>query len=202
MRYRSWRVSVFLAACAPIPVWLWQLWSDVLGADPGKTLVDRLGLAALCLLLVTLAMTPMRNVSSWSGWIAVRRQLGLWSFTYAFLHVAGYLVFLLGLDFTRLLTEIYKRPYILVGGVAFVGLLMLAVTSNRFSVRRLGRRWKQLHKAVYGVLLLVLLHMLWVVRADMAEWSAYAFIGLALLATRLWRPRNQQSSVRVTLKSD
>lgn len=184
MRYRLWRVGVFLAASAPPLYWLYQALFGLLGPDPGKTLVDNLGLGALILLLITLAMTPLQQLSRWGGWIAVRRQLGLWCFAYVTLHLSGYVLFIAGLRLDLVLRDLYERPYIIVGALAFLGLLALAVTSNRFGIRKLGRKWKALHRLVYGILLLALLHMLWVVRADLREWLAYALIGGALLAMR------------------
>ncbi|WP_375741465.1 protein-methionine-sulfoxide reductase heme-binding subunit MsrQ [Pseudomonas boanensis] len=184
MRFRPWRLFVFLLALVPVCLWLYQAWIFALGPDPGKVLVDRLGLAALWFLLITLAMTPLQKLTGWGGWIAVRRQLGLWCFTYVGLHISAYAVFLLGLDMQQLLVDLGKRPYIFVGALGFSGLLVLAVTSNRFSIRRLGKRWKQLHRLVYAVLIIALLHMLWVVRADMAEWSGYALTGAFLMLLR------------------
>ncbi len=185
MRYRLWRIAVFLVAPILPLYWLYQAWAFALGPDPGKVLVDRLGLAALALLLITLAMTPLQRLSGWGGWIAVRRQLGLWCFAYVVLHLSAYAVFVLGLDAGQLLIDLRKRPYIFVGALAFVGLLVLAVTSNRWSIRKLGRRWKTLHHLVYLVLALVLLHMLWVVRADIEEWLIYAAIGSFLMVLRI-----------------
>ena len=184
MRVTVWRAIVFLLSLIPLSLWVYQGASDQLGVDPGKKLVDLLGLTALWFLLLTLAMTPLQVLSGWSGWLGVRRQLGLWTFAYALLHVGGYLVFLLGLDLSRLLDDLGKRPYIVVGAAAFVGLLALALTSNRRSVRWLGRRWKTLHRAVYFILVLALLHMLWVVRADLREWLAYAAVASLLMAAR------------------
>ncbi len=185
MRYRLWRVAVFCVGPILPLYWLYQAWTFALGPDPGKVLVDRLGLAALAILLITLAMTPLQRLSGWGGWIAVRRQLGLWCFAYVVLHLSAYAVFVLGLDAGQLLIDLRKRPYIFVGALAFVGLLALAVTSNRWSIRKLGRRWKTLHHLVYLVLVLVLLHMLWVVRADIEEWLIYAAIGAFLMVLRI-----------------
>lgn len=169
----------------PSVLWLYQAWIFALGPDPGKALVDRLGLGVLWLLLITLSMTPLQRMTGWGGWIAVRRQLGLWSFFYLCLHITAYAVFLLGLDLQQLASDLGKRPYIFVGAVAFTGLLILTLTSNRYSIRRLGRRWKLIHRSVYGILGLGLLHMLWVVRADMTEWAAYALVGTVLMGLRL-----------------
>lgn len=185
MRYRLWRVGVFIAASLPPMYWFYGAMLGLLGPDPGKVLVDSLGLGALVLLLITLAMTPLQQLTRWGGWIAVRRQLGLWCFAYVVLHLAGYVLFIAGLRLELVLRDLSERPYIIVGALAFVGLLALTVTSNRFSIRRLGRKWKALHRLVYVILLLALLHMLWVVRADLGEWLAYALVGGVLLLMRL-----------------
>ncbi|WP_426212579.1 protein-methionine-sulfoxide reductase heme-binding subunit MsrQ [Pseudomonas sp. TWR2-1-1] len=185
MRSGLWRLSVFIAAAVWPVFWLYEAWSLALGPDPGKVLVDRLGLGTLILLLVTLCMTPMQKLTGWAGWIAVRRQLGLWCFAYVVLHLCAYLAFVLGFDWSQLGVELRKRPYIIVGSLGFLCLLVLAVTSNRYSQRRLGGRWKKLHRLVYVILGLGLLHMLWIVRADLKEWSIYAFIGICLLLLRI-----------------
>ncbi|AZC33439.1 protein-methionine-sulfoxide reductase heme-binding subunit MsrQ [Pseudomonas chlororaphis] len=185
MRYPFWRLGVFIVAAIWPLLWLYQAWASALGPDPGKVLVDRLGLGTLIFLLITLSMTPLQKLTGWAGWIAVRRQLGLWCFAYVVLHLSAYAVFILGLDWSQLGVELRKRPYIIVGSLGFLGLLALAVTSNRFSQRRLGSRWKKLHRLVYLILGLGLLHMLWIVRADLKEWAIYASIGALLLLLRL-----------------
>ena len=185
MRFPLWRIGVFIAAAVWPLLWLYQAWEDVLGPDPGKVLVDRLGLGTLVLLLITLSMTPVQKLTGWAGWVAVRRQLGLWCFTYVVLHLIGYTAFILGFDWSQLGVELRKRPYIIVGALGFLCLLALAVTSNRYSQRRLGSGWKKLHRLAYVVLGLGLLHMLWIVRADLKEWAVYASIGALLLVLRV-----------------
>lgn len=185
MRHAAWRSFVFMCAAALPVYWLYQAWIFALGPDPGKVLVERLGTGTLVLLLLTLCMTPLQKLSGWSGWISVRRQLGLWCFAYGVLHLVAYAFFILGLDWGQLLIELRKRPYIIVGALALLGLLPLAVTSNRYSQRRMGANWKRLHRIVYWVLPLGLLHMLWIVRADLGEWAVYAAIGAALLLLRV-----------------
>jgi len=185
MRYLFWRLAVFVAVCIPPVMWLHQAWILDLGPDPGKALVDRFGLGTLVLLLMTLAMTPLQRITGWAGWVLVRRQLGLWCFTYALLHMLGYGFFILGFDWAQLGVELVKRPYIIVGSLGFLGLLALAITSNRYSQRRLGARWKKLHRLAYLILGLGLLHFLWIVRADLKEWAAYALMGALLLTLRI-----------------
>jgi sulfoxide reductase heme-binding subunit YedZ len=142
-------------------------------------------LGTLVLLLITLAMTPLQRMSGWSGWIAVRRQLGLWCFACVVVHMLAYGFFILGFDWAQLGVELVKRPYIIVGSLGFLCLLAMAVTSNRYSQRRLGTRWKKLHRLSYAVLGLGLLHMLWIVRADLKEWALYAGVGAILMMLRI-----------------
>ncbi|AVX24524.1 Sulfoxide reductase heme-binding subunit YedZ [Pseudomonas syringae pv. atrofaciens] len=185
MRYPFLRLAVFLAACIAPVWWLYQAWIFALGPDPGKVLVENFGVATLVMLLITLSMMPLQRLTGWSGWIVVRRQLGLWCFAYAVLHLAMYALFILGLDWGQLGVELVKRPYIIVGALALLGLLALALTSNRYSQRRLGARWKKLHRIIYVILGLGLLHMFWIVRADLKEWALYAGIGAFLLLLRI-----------------
>ncbi|HKS13787.1 MAG TPA: protein-methionine-sulfoxide reductase heme-binding subunit MsrQ [Pseudomonas sp.] len=185
MRYPWYRLGIFVLGCVFPAWWLYEAATNLLGPDPGKILVDRLGLGALIFLLITLSMTPLQRMTGWPGWIVVRRQLGLWCFAYIVLHMSAYMVFVLGMDWGQLGVELRKRPYIVVGATGFLGLLALAVTSNRYSQRRLGARWKKLHKLVYVILCLGLLHFLWIVRADLKEWSVYASIGALLLVLRI-----------------
>ncbi|MDD0973360.1 protein-methionine-sulfoxide reductase heme-binding subunit MsrQ [Pseudomonas fontis] len=185
MRYPLFRLGIFILACVWPLYWLYEAWIFALGPDPGKVLVDRLGQGGLIFLLITLCMTPLQRLTGWSGWIVVRRQLGLWCFAYIVLHLSAYLFFILGLDWGQLGVELRKRPYIIVGSLGLLGLLCLAVTSNRYSQRRLGARWKKLHKLVYAILGLGLLHFLWIVRADLKQWAVYAAIGVTLLLLRI-----------------
>ncbi|WP_342649711.1 protein-methionine-sulfoxide reductase heme-binding subunit MsrQ [Pseudomonas sp. REB1044] len=185
MRYPWFRLAIFLIGCSFPLWWLYEAAVSLLGPDPGKVMMDRLGLGALIFLLISLCMTPFQKLTGWPGWIVVRRQLGLWAFAYIVLHVLAYLFFILGLDWGQLAIELRKRPYIIVGALGLLGLLVLAVTSNRYSQRRLGARWKKLHRLVYGVLALGLLHYLWIVRSDLEEWAFYAALGVLLLVLRV-----------------
>ncbi|MDU9405729.1 protein-methionine-sulfoxide reductase heme-binding subunit MsrQ [Pseudomonas sp. zfem004] len=185
MRYPWLRLAIFVLGSLFPAWWLYQAAMGQLDPDPGKILVDRLGLGALVFLLITLSMTPLQKLTGWSGWIVVRRQLGLWCFAYIVLHMTSYMVFILGLDWGQLGLELRKRPYIIVGALGFLGLLALAVTSNRYSQRRLGARWKKLHKLVYVILGLGLLHFLWIVRSDLKEWAIYAGVGVLLMVLRI-----------------
>lgn len=184
MKHAWLRIAVFLAALGVPLYWLYLGWLLALGPEPGKWLLDHLGQGALVLLLLTLAMTPLSRLTGWPHWLAIRRQLGLWSFAYATLHIACFVLFIMGAQWQRLPAELLERPYVMVGALAFPGLLALALTSNRWSMRRLGAGWKSLHRLVYPILLVVLLHMLWVVRSDLGLWALYMCLASALLFFR------------------
>lgn len=181
------RVAVFITALLPPCVWLYLALSGGLGPDPGKALLENLGQGTLILLLLTLCLTPLQKLTPWRLWARIRRQLGLWTFTYACLHFSAWLLFILGLDLGLLAGEIAEHPYILVGFAAWLLLLPLAITSNNWSMRKLGRNWKRLHRLAYLILLLGLLHLLWIVRSDWGQWLLYAGWALALMLLR-WPP--------------
>nr|WP_325062985.1 protein-methionine-sulfoxide reductase heme-binding subunit MsrQ [Kushneria phosphatilytica] len=182
---RVWRVAVFLAALAPLLWWSWHVAMAAAGPEPGRYLLLNLGQGGLILLLLTLSLTPLTRLTRWKGFSVIRRQLGLWTCSYGVLHLSCYLLFILGLDWSALGADLSRRPYIIVGALALIILITLAITSNRFAMKRLGRRWKSLHRFVYVALALVLLHFLWIVRADLTQWSGYALAGGALMLLRL-----------------
>ncbi|MEQ5801365.1 protein-methionine-sulfoxide reductase heme-binding subunit MsrQ [Halomonas sp. H10-9-1] len=184
-RWQLWRLGVFLAALAPLVAWGWQVASHAAGPEPGRYLLLNIGIGALWMLLLTLSLTPLTRLTRWKGFTLIRRQLGLWTLAYATLHMLSYALFILGLDWAMLGSELVKRPYIIVGMLALLGLGALGATSNRWSMRRLGKRWKTLHRLAYPILGLVLLHFFWVVRADLGEWAMYAAIAALVMATRL-----------------
>lgn len=184
-RWRLWRLGVFLTALAPLLLWGWQVANNAAGPEPGRYLLLNIGIGALWMLLLTLSLTPLTRLTRWKGFTLIRRQLGLWTLAYATLHMLSYALFILGLDWAMLGSELVKRPYIIVGMLALLGLGALGATSNRWSMRRLGKRWKTLHRLAYPILGLVLLHFFWVVRADLGEWAMYAAIAALVMATRL-----------------
>ncbi|WP_106477139.1 protein-methionine-sulfoxide reductase heme-binding subunit MsrQ [Phytohalomonas tamaricis] len=180
-----WRTLVFIAALVPVGWWAWHVAMNAAGPEPGRYLLLNFGQGALVLLLITLSLTPLTKLTRWKGFSVVRRQLGLWTFSYGLAHLLCYLLFILALDWSALGTELQRRPYIIVGALALLILLILSLTSNRASMRRLGKRWKALHKLVYLVLALVLLHFFWIVRADLTQWSGYAAVAVGLMLLRI-----------------
>jgi sulfoxide reductase heme-binding subunit YedZ len=143
----------------------------------------------LRLLLVTLAITPLRRLSGKSWLIKLRRMFGLYTFFYACLHFITYIWFDQYFDWMEVVRDIPKRPFITVGFAAFVLLIPLAVTSNNKMMRRLKKNWVRLHKLVYVIAVLGVLHFLWLVKADTLEPLIYAGILLILLGYRAYYQR-------------
>ena len=180
---------VFLLCLAPLAWGIVDGLTDNLGANPIEEITHRTGDWALRLLLVTLAVTPVRRLFGWHWAMRVRRMLGLYAFFYAVLHFATYLVLDQFFDWPEILKDILKRPYITVGFTAFVLLIPLAVTSTNGMMRRLGKRWVQLHQLVYVIAVGGILHYLWLVKADYLLPLIHAGILLALLLVRAWYQR-------------
>jgi sulfoxide reductase heme-binding subunit YedZ len=156
-----------------------------LGANPVETITHVTGEWALRLLLVTLAVSPLRRATGWAFLAPWRRSLGLLAFGYATLHFATFLALDLGFDLSALGEEVIERPYVTLGFSALVLLAPLAATSTRGWQRRLGRRWVALHRLVYLAAGLAVLHFVWLVKADLAEPLAYGAVLAGLLAIRL-----------------
>jgi sulfoxide reductase heme-binding subunit YedZ len=156
-----------------------------LGADPVRRLIHACGITALNLLLITLAVTPVREISGWNHLIRLRRMLGLFVFFYAVAHFTVYLWLDQVLDLRAVGEDILKRPYITIGMAALLLLVPLAITSTNGMMRRLGRRWTKLHRLVYVIAVLGLWHFWWQVKADIREPLLYAGIFALLMAWRL-----------------
>ncbi|MBK6728922.1 MAG: sulfoxide reductase heme-binding subunit YedZ [Xanthomonadales bacterium] len=182
------KLALFVLCLLPAVLLTWQVLLGDPGPDPVERIVHETGAWTLRLLLLTLAVTPLRRVSGWNGLIRFRRMLGLYAFFYASLHFASYLLLDLGAFWSQLLTDVVKRPYITVGFSAWLLLVPLAFTSTNAMMRRLGRHWQQLHRLSYLIALLGVLHFLWLVKADLREPLLYATLFVVLMLAR-WRPR-------------
>lgn len=157
-----------------------------LGPDPAKALVDQTGLWAMRMLLLCLAMTPLRYMTGRSFWGRYRRMLGLFALFYALVHVSSYVFLLFGAHWSELLLELTKRPYIIVGSAALLLMLPLGITSTRGWQRQLRYRWVQLHRLIYPLSLLVLLHFFWVKKLGIQSVWPYALALFYLLGMRVW----------------
>jgi len=179
------KVVLFAACLAPGGLLVWDAVSGSLGPNPVEALLHGTGDWALRLLLVTLAMTPLRRLTGQVWPIRLRRMLGLFAFFYVALHLTVYLWLDRELAWSTIVDDVIKRPYISVGFVAFLMLIPLALTSTRGWMRRLGRRWTQLHRTVYVIAVLGVVHYLWLVKADLREPLIYASVLTILFAFRV-----------------
>ena len=176
---------VFALCLGPLLALLWGLIRQDLGPNPMETLTHSTGIWALRLLLLTLAVTPLRRLLGLPWLVRFRRLLGLFAFFYASLHFGVYLALDRALAWEEILKDLAERPYITLGFAALVLLVPLAVTSTRGWVRRLGRGWQRLHRLGYVLGLLGVLHFLWLVKADLREPLIYGAVLAVLLAARL-----------------
>ncbi len=166
-----------------------------LGADPGKEIVLFLGKWGLIFMLATLSATPLQEIFKWRL-VIYRRMLGLFAFFYAALHLSAYLVFLLGLDFPGFWADLVERPYITAGAGAILLMLPLALTSTAKMQRRLGSRWKVLHRLVYPASFLIIIHFFWQTRSDFTESLLYSALLAWLLGYRAFKSRRVQGSIK------
>ncbi len=185
LRSRFARPVLFILCLVPISSLVWRIFYGDLGANPIETITRDIGDWTLRLLLITLAISPLRQWFGWTLLLRFRRMLGLYVFFYAFCHFLIWFVADHSFDFSEMLEDIIKRPYITLGFSAFVLLIPLAATSNQAMVRRLGKGWKKLHRLTYLIVLLGVLHFLWLVKADYLEPGIYAVIAGILLLQRV-----------------
>ena len=207
--WRFFKPAVFAACAIPLAVLVFEFcqflfWNqqDALGIDPVKTLEHETGEDALGLLFITLGVTPLRRLFGVNRVQIVRRMLGVWSFTYAVVHVCVYLAFdrncvsVATCQYGEIWADVLKRKFIFAGLTAFTILLALAVTSTAGWVRRLRKNWTRLHRLVYLAAVAGVVHFIWIQKSDIREPLRWAGILAVLLGLRVyfaWRKR--QASV-------
>jgi sulfoxide reductase heme-binding subunit YedZ len=205
--------ALFVASLVPFAWLAWSLYTGNVGADPLNEITHETGIWTLRFLCATLAITPIRRLTGWNPAIRFRRMLGLFAFFYGTVHLLIFIVFdrLATLNFPSLLQprtfgllaasiggEIVKRPYINVGFISWVCMLLLALTSTNAMVRRLGgRRWQALHRLVYAAAVAGVLHFWWLVKADVTRPQLYALIVAALLGIRIWWAFRKRAAVPI-----
>ena len=173
------------------------LYPEWLGANPAEFITRATGDWALRFLLLTLAMTPARHWLGWAWALRLRRMLGLYAYFYACLHFTSYVAFDHVFDLGAILNDIVKRPFITVGFASLLLMSPLALTSANAMVRRLGAaRWRALHRMVYLIAPLAVLHFWWMVKRDITEPAVYGAILLLLLAARMpvWKRSRQPAA--------
>jgi len=188
---------LFIVCLVPAAVLGWNFYHDQLGANPFEVLTRESGKWTLRFLLLTLLMTPLRGMLHRPWPLQLRRMLGLYSFFYACLHLLTYLWFDQFFDWQEIANDILKRPFITAGITAWLLLLPLALTSTNGMMRRLGRRWKRLHRSIYLIAILGVLHFIWQVKADLREPLIYAGLLAILLGYRVakWFQKREVASL-------
>jgi len=190
LSHRAIKPAVFLLCLLPLAWLVWAAVADRLGANPAEALIRSLGDWTLRALVLVLAVTPARVVLGLPTLARLRRMLGLFVFLYATLHWLAYVWFDQGFDWAAVLADVPKRPFILVGTLGWLLLLALAATSFNRAIRAMGAaRWQMLHRSVYAVAGLGILHFFWMRAAknNFGEVAVYAVLLAVLLGWRLWR---------------
>lgn len=193
--------GIFLGALAPLASIALRALTGGLDANPIAEVENELGLSALIFLLASLACTPLRRLFHWSWPVRIRRELGLFAFFYASLHVLVYAILDQVLDVGAIYQDVVQRPFITVGFVALVLMAPLAITSTPASVRRLGfRRWQRLHQLAYVAGVLAVIHFIWRVKVDVGQPVIYAYVLGLLLAVRagFWLYQRYRSSATMS----
>ena len=176
----------FIVCLIPAILLLYNAFTDNLGANPIEEITLETGTWALRFLVLVLAITPLRKISGWQLLIRFRRMLGLYVFFYASLHFMAFIWFDHFFELDEMIKDVIKRPFITMGFTSFILLVPLAMTSTNRMIKRLGgKRWQQLHRLVYVIPFLVVIHYLWKVKADTLSVTIYATIFLVLLGYRL-----------------
>jgi len=177
---------LFAAALLPAAALVYGFYTNDLTANPGDYITDQTGTWTLAMLVISLTVTPLRRITKWNELIRLRRMLGLFAFFYGTLHMLTWAWLFNRFDTTLMVEDVIKRPFITVGMATFLILLSLAVTSNRFAIRKLKRKWQTLHRLVYLAAIGGVVHFWWLVKADISEPQRWAVAVAALLGFRVW----------------
>jgi len=200
---RILKLILFLAALVPAAWLVWGIFHESLGVNPAETIQLQTGRWALKFLLITLAVTPVRRLTGWNAIIQYRRMLGLFAFFYATLHFASYIVLDQYFAWGAIVADIAKRPFILMGTLALLTMMPLAITSTKGWIRRLGRRWQTLHRLIYVSALCAVVHFARKVKVIAGDPVIYAGVLAALLGFRaVWYLRKQTRLLSVALPSN
>lgn len=193
--------AVFVVALLPLLTYFWLTINHALGANPIEALTRASGDWTLYFLCLALAITPLRRITKQNWLQALRRMLGLFVFFYACLHLITFIWFDHFFDVSEIVRDVWKRPFITVGFTAFLLLIPLAITSTNAMQRRLGRHWSRLHRLVYAVALLALLHFWWMRsgKQNFGEPLLLTVIILILLAARVASASQRWIQVRTSL---
>ncbi len=183
--------AVFVTALIPFFVLVLRVMQNDLGPDPAQELAKETGEWTLRFLVLTLALTPLRQLTGKPQFVRIRRMVGLFTLFYATVHFLVWMSFLLAFRWVAIGEELVQRPFITVGFAAYMILLALGITSPQFMLRKLGKNWKKLHRLIYAAAILGLIHLLWILRTDVGEAALYGLIVAVLLGFRVVKSRKK-----------
>jgi sulfoxide reductase heme-binding subunit YedZ len=193
------KVLVWILCLMPIAIWTYQGFHAQLGANPVDRIQNKTGLVVIRLLMLTLAITPLRRITGWNWTIKFRRLLGLFTFFYACIHLLVYTVADYQLNIAEIVKDVTKRPFILLGMLGFLAMVPLAITSTAGWIRRMGgKNWNRLHKLIYFTGVMGVIHFWLRVKKDHSEPALYVCILVVLVGIRLifWVRSRQQATNR------
>jgi methionine sulfoxide reductase heme-binding subunit len=177
---------IFIGLLLPFLFIVIRVFNQTLGADPQQTIIRLTGEWTFIILMLTLAVSPFIRLTRQSWLLGARRMIGLFVFFYASLHLTSFTLFYLGGSLTELASEITERPYIVVGFVAWLLLLLLTITSPNAARRALKKHWNTLHQSIYLIAILSCLHYIWLVKSDLNKPIAFTLAIALLLGERVW----------------
>lgn len=186
--------TLFVVCLIPLTLITWDAFNNQLGANPIEKIMRRTGDWTLRFLLITLTITPARQLLNLPWLIKLRRMLGLFAFFYALLHFTNYIWLDQYFDLDEIIKDVIKRKYITIGFACFLMLIPLAITSTNKMIKRLGgKRWQKLHKSVYAIAIGGVIHYLWLVKKDLSEPLIYAVLLAILLGYRIWQSQRKKN---------
>ena len=186
------KILLFANALVPLALLAFDAWRGNLGANPVEFFLRTTGVLTLIFLLVTLSVTPLRKYFGWNNLVKFRRMLGLYAFFYGFLHLVTYGIFDKSLSLPAIVADVWQRPFIAVGMLAFFLLIPLAVTSTNGMIKRLGgKNWARLHKLTYAVAGLGVIHFWMIVKSDVFYPALFGIVLAVLLFYRIYNARQK-----------
>jgi methionine sulfoxide reductase heme-binding subunit len=196
------KILISLNAFVPLILFAFDAFRGNLGTNPIEFFLRTTGVLTLSFLLITLFVTPLRKMFGWNSLVKYRRMLGLYAFFYGFLHLSTYSIFDKSLSISAIAGDVFQRPFIAVGMLAFFLLIPLAVTSTNAMIKKLGgKNWSKLHKLSYAIAILGVLHFYMIVKSDITYPAIFGFVLAVLLGYRIYDSNKTVKKVQ-TLKSN
>jgi sulfoxide reductase heme-binding subunit YedZ len=181
------KIVIFINSLVPLSLLFWDAISGNLGANPIEFFLRTTGVLTLLFLLITLSVTPLRKYYGWNQLIKFRRMLGLYSFFYGFLHLITYSIFDKSLSVSAIVSDVWERPFIAIGMLAFFLLIPLAVTSTNGMIKRLGgKNWQKLHRLTYVAAIAGIVHFWMIVKSDVFYPLLFGLVLAGLLGYRIY----------------